>query len=109
MDELQEETEAEELHREYHLFMEVFRQSESEGKLPSSTSDVRSPDQASFRCEAENRSSLSHGGSKIKEMSDIPKERESGRIRPSSCPFGSTCFLEAASGGRWRLVVDYST
>ena len=67
MDELQEETEAEELmrliHREYHLFMEVFRQSESEGKLPSSTSDVRSPDQASFRCEAENRSSLSLGGS----------------------------------------------
>ena len=37
----------------------------------------------------------------------IEKERQSGKIRTSSSPYGSPCFLVAKTDGSWRLVVDY--
>ena len=92
---------------EYHEFMEVFRKTEGADVLPPHRPyDHHIVLQEGSKLTVAPLYQLD--ATKIDFMrSYIAKERLSGRIRPSSSPYGSPCFLVPKPGGLWRLVVDY--
>ena len=110
-DEALEETEDSEILRvvpsEYHEFMTVFRKKEGADTLPPHRPyDHRIILKDGARLKVAPLYQMD--SERIKFMREhIEKERRSGKIRPSSSPFGSPCFLVSKSDGGWRLVVDY--